>query len=310
MLLSQFKKSQLCFFLNGRKRFFPYIKAVCLPIMKENFFQVTRNKPTDGNKLNINAAFKTIWVGIMRIGKMIFTVVQNAALLFKDIQVTSVNIHFFKFDQFVTLRLSTSKSVVNFTRILRVIGLTHEQNCPLITLRKLFFQDSKAADMPNFIKTKKTFIRKYLNNIMNPDWLNLRLTQRILWATASNEEQHHTRRIVKRSTKSFRSQNSRQVTTFNFTSLVVQKLISLLYQLQDRSTTRFFKSYQNFIISARCQQTSEGLTAYKHRYLSHILHASSDYTRNRTQNNNITASLLRSHSIIDGLSVFVSTNYP
>ncbi len=66
--------------------------------MKENFFQVTRNKPTDGNKLNINAAFKTIWVGIMRIGKMIFTVVQNAALLFKDIQVTSVNIHFFKFD--------------------------------------------------------------------------------------------------------------------------------------------------------------------------------------------------------------------
>ena len=62
-------------------------------------------------------------------------------------------------------------------------------------------------------------------------------------------------------------------------------------------------------MAAECQQTSKNLAAYTQRYLSHNANALSDYTGYSIQNNNITATLLRSYSIIDGQSVLVSSNH-
>lgn len=77
----------------------------------------------------------------MRIGKIPFTAAQQAALLLKNTKVTRTVIYFSEFDQFVTLKLKTSKTYVNHTGVLIVMEATHQPNCPMTTLCKLFFKD-------------------------------------------------------------------------------------------------------------------------------------------------------------------------
>lgn len=93
----------------------------------------------------------------MRIGEITFAAVQREALLFKDTKTTRANIFFSEFDQFVTLRLKTSKNDVNYTRILIVIRETHQQNRLLMTFCKLFLLNPKLTDTLLFSQTKKAF---------------------------------------------------------------------------------------------------------------------------------------------------------
>lgn len=73
-----------------------------------------------------------------------------------------VDVYFSEFDQFVTLRPKTSKTTVNYTRVLIVIGVTFKQNFSLTIFCKVFFRDSKSADAPLFSWVKKAFSCKYL----------------------------------------------------------------------------------------------------------------------------------------------------
>ena len=102
----------------------------------------------------------------MRIGEITFIDAQNGVSLFKVTKVIRADISLSEFEQFVMLRLKTSKTDVNHTGVLIVIGATHQQNCPMTVLRKLFFKDSKPADASLFSQTKGIFSRKYLIDIM------------------------------------------------------------------------------------------------------------------------------------------------
>ncbi len=97
----------------------------------------------------------------MRIGKINFTAAQQAALSFKDTKVTRAHLSS-EFDQFVTLRLKTSKTDLNHTGVLIVIMESHQQTCLVIALCKLFFRDLKPADAPIFSQTKRAFSRQYM----------------------------------------------------------------------------------------------------------------------------------------------------
>lgn len=63
---------------------------------------------------------------------------------------TKANIFFFEFEQFVTLRLKTSKTDINDTGVPIVVKEIHQQNGPLTTLCKLFFRNLQPADTPLF----------------------------------------------------------------------------------------------------------------------------------------------------------------
>ncbi len=102
----------------------------------------------------------------MRIGETTFAAVQRETLLFKDTKSPRANIFFSEFDQFVTLRLKTSKNDVDYTRILIVVRETHQQNRLLMTFCKLFLWNAKLTDALLFSQTKKKFSSEYLIDIL------------------------------------------------------------------------------------------------------------------------------------------------
>lgn len=89
---------------------------------------------------------------------------QQAVPLIKDIQVTKVGIFFSEIDMLVMLRLKTSKTNINYTRILIVIRAINKQNHLMTAFYKLFFKDFKLANASFFIQTKETFSHKYMIN--------------------------------------------------------------------------------------------------------------------------------------------------
>ncbi len=164
MLLQLFNKPGLSLLIKGDKQFFPNTKAVRLPITREIPLKITRHQLTDSDQPSIDVVFKIAWESFMRISRIIFTAAQQAALLFKDTKVTRVDISLSEFDQFVTLKLKTRKTSVNHTRVLIEIEAKHQQNCLVMSLRKLFFQESPAGWYAKYQPVKKAFSCKYLIN--------------------------------------------------------------------------------------------------------------------------------------------------
>ncbi len=74
----------------------------------------------------------------MHIGKIIFTGSQQAAPLLKENKITTTDVSFFKFDQFVMLRLQTSKTDVNYIGVLIVLEPTHKQYCLVTSFGEFF----------------------------------------------------------------------------------------------------------------------------------------------------------------------------
>ncbi len=64
------------------------------------------------------------------------------------------------------LKLKTNKTKVNYTEVLIVIGVPHQQNCPMTALCKLSFRDLKPADASLLNQTKRVFRHKYFINTM------------------------------------------------------------------------------------------------------------------------------------------------
>lgn len=122
--LQTFERLRLSHLIKRGQRSFFNTKTVFLPVTREIFLKTTRHKLTIVDELSINAEFKVEWVGFIHIGKISFTAAQQEALSLKKLE--NKNWYFFpRFDQFVTWRLKTSKTDVNYTGLLIVIGTTH-----------------------------------------------------------------------------------------------------------------------------------------------------------------------------------------
>ncbi len=109
MLLQPFGRLRLSLLIQSGKWSFLHTKTVYLPIMKKIFLKITRHQSTNGDKPNINTAFKVASEGLICIGKITFITVQRATLSIKDTQVTRVDISFSEFHQFLSLKLKLAR---------------------------------------------------------------------------------------------------------------------------------------------------------------------------------------------------------
>ncbi len=112
--------------------------------------KITKHQQTDDDKLNIKSEFKVTYKGFIRIGEITFAVAQRAAPLFIDTKVIRANISCFELNQSVTLRLKTSKTDINHTKVLIVTWATDWQNCPVTDFYNFFFSDLKQGYVPLF----------------------------------------------------------------------------------------------------------------------------------------------------------------
>lgn len=122
MPLKTFHRLRPSFLIKISKLFFPHAKAIYLSIKKEILFKTPKHQLTDDNKLNIKSVFKVIQKDSLGIGKITFTAAQLATPSLKNTQGTKSEIFFSEFDQFVTLKIKTSKTGINHIRIVIVIG--------------------------------------------------------------------------------------------------------------------------------------------------------------------------------------------
>ncbi len=77
---------------------------------------------------------------------------------------TIADIFLLEFNQFVPLKLKTSKTDVNHTGRLIVMEAVYQQHCLVTVFCKLFFKDPKLANTPLFSQTKRAFSLQYLIN--------------------------------------------------------------------------------------------------------------------------------------------------
>lgn len=102
--------------------------------MRKILLEITRHQSINGDKLDIDAEIKVAWASFMPIGKISFTNAQRAAPSFKDTKVTRADISISEFEQFVKMRLKTSKTKVNHTRAFIAIMTKHQQNGLVMTV--------------------------------------------------------------------------------------------------------------------------------------------------------------------------------
>ncbi len=122
----------------------------------------------------------------------------------------------------------------------------------------------------------------------------------------------HTSATVKLQNARKNIQNWRQFSSNSFEIYFIilsENLYNLSINFQTGRQTSSFDNYSTFIIMARCQLISKGLATYTPCHWSHILSVLSNYTGYLTSNNNITAILYRSYSIIDDRIVYFSIHY-
>lgn len=103
--LEAFDIPYIVLIIKGEKKLFLKQKTIRLPITKNVLEKITKNKPVELNKLNINTAFKIAWVGFLCLEEIIYTDTKLKKTSFLDIKVTRFNVLSFKKNQYTVLYL-------------------------------------------------------------------------------------------------------------------------------------------------------------------------------------------------------------
>lgn len=84
----------MVFIIKKGKKLFSNKKRNRLPIIKDIFEKITKNKPYTVTQININMAFKSAWVGFIRIKELTYMAANAKKTTFAKSSFTKSNISF------------------------------------------------------------------------------------------------------------------------------------------------------------------------------------------------------------------------
>ena len=149
----------IAFIIKDKKSFFLKQKATYLLITKNILKKITVNKSININKLNIDKAFKVVWAGFLRLGKITYTGTELKKASFLDSKVTRSNVSFSKENQYAVLCLKQSKTNTKHTSAKIVFAVTSDKSCPIAALSRLYTLDPQPANAPLFRLSSSVFLR-------------------------------------------------------------------------------------------------------------------------------------------------------
>jgi hypothetical protein len=150
-----FENSRLAWIIKGGKRLFHQTKAKRLSITKDILQKIINQKiinhsTTIKNEANVDAAFKSAWVGFLRLEEITYTIAEAKKPSFARTKVTREDVSFAEFDQYATIRLKRSKTDTDHSGVQIILIATNEDTCPILALRHLFRIDFQPPSAPLF----------------------------------------------------------------------------------------------------------------------------------------------------------------
>ena len=137
--------------IKGGYTAFPNVKRPRYPITKDVLTQVTTSlTPESLDDLNITTAFKVAWAAFMRLGEITYTTAQRRHITFHQTRLIRSDISFASDLSYAILRLKTSKTDIQHSRVEIMLAASGEATCPFTALRLLFERDPSQPHTPSF----------------------------------------------------------------------------------------------------------------------------------------------------------------